>query len=271
MTSTTSYNTPREPCVKCGGRHYLTQCKDLKALRVKDRLAFIQSKRLCVNCFKPGHLGRDCSRHFVCAVNGCGQRHSKFLHRPSKRTQDSEATRQGDGAVPQFPAQPSASVSSNFVAGSKDKVALPIVAVWVKGRGLTYALIDPGGTSGYCSEELAKKLGVPRKSYTCDLPLIHQGNTPVTADFVNLQVSNVNGRPQFDRKTLSVWNESVKLVDQHYTMDIPFKDPPGCQTTVPWPNVDYTSLARDYRETRTCQKGTLQMCMSSSIEGMLSR
>ena len=94
-------------------------------------------------------------------------------------------------------------VSSNFVAGSKDKVALPIVAVWVKGRGLnnymnTYALIDPGGTSGYCSEELAKKLGVPRKSYTCDLPTIHQGNTPVTADFVNLQVSNVNGRPQFD-------------------------------------------------------------------------
>lgn len=72
--------------------------------------------------------------------------------------------------MPQFPAQPSTSVSSNFVAGSKDKVALPIVAVWVKGRGLnnymnTYALIDPGGTSGYCSEELAKKLGVPRKSY----------------------------------------------------------------------------------------------------------
>lgn len=203
VTSTTSYSTPKDPCAKCGGQHYLTQCKDFKALRVKDRLAFIQSKRLCVNCFRPGHLGRDCSRPFVCTVDGCGQKHSKFLHLPTKPTQDSEVTGQRNVAVSQSPAQPGASLGSNFVAGSKEKVALPIVAVRVRGKGLdkytdTYALIDPGGTSGYCSEELAQYLGVPRKNYTCSLSTIHEGNTPVTADFVNLQVSNVNGGPQFD-------------------------------------------------------------------------
>ena len=66
--------------------------------------------------------------------------------------------------------KPNASVGSNFEAGSKEKVALPIVAVRVKGEGLnnymeTYALIDPGGTSGYCSEELAQHLGVSRKNF----------------------------------------------------------------------------------------------------------
>ena len=202
-TSATSYDIPKEPCVKCGGLHYITQCKDFKALRVKDRLSFIQSKRLCVNCFKPGHLGRDCTRPFVCTVDGCGQKHSKFLHLPSKPTKDFEATNQRVAAVPQSSAQCSASVSSNFVAESKEKVALPIVAVRVKGKGLdnytdTYALIDPGGTSGYCSEELAQHLGVPRRNFTCNLSTIHESNTPVTADFVNLQVSNINGGPQFD-------------------------------------------------------------------------
>ena len=54
---------------------------------------------------------------------------------------------------------------SNFVAGGGDKVALPIVPVRVRGKGLdkyveTYALLDAGGTCGYCSEELAKHFGV---------------------------------------------------------------------------------------------------------------
>lgn len=83
---------PKEPCVKCGGLHYLTQCKHFKALRVKDRLSFIQSKRLCVNCFKPGHLGRECTRPFVCNIGGCGQKHSRSLHLPP--THDADAARQ---------------------------------------------------------------------------------------------------------------------------------------------------------------------------------
>ena len=62
----------------------------------------------------------------------------------------------------------------------------------------TYALIDPGGTSGYCSEELAQHLGVSRKNFACNLSTIHESNTPVKADFVNLQVSNINGGPQYD-------------------------------------------------------------------------
>ena len=203
VTNTSSYSTPKEPCVKCGGRHYITQCKDFKALRVKDRLAFIQSKKLCVNCFKPGHLGRDCSRPFVCTIDGCGQKHSKFLHLPSKPSQESEVAKQQDVAVPHSPGQPNASENSSFVAGSKKRVALPIVAVRVRGKGRddytdTYALIDPGGTSGYCSEELAQHLGVPRNRCACSLSTIHESNTPVNADFVNLQVSNVNGGPLFD-------------------------------------------------------------------------
>ncbi|KAK3700158.1 hypothetical protein QZH41_009867 [Actinostola sp. cb2023] len=197
------YATPNDPCIKCGGTHYLTQCKDFKALRVKERLSFIQSKRLCVNCFKPGHLGRDCRRPFVCNIDGCGQRHSKFLHLPTRPTQEAEVTRQRDVAVPPTSGPTNSSASSNFVAEEKEKVAFSIVAVRVRGKGLgnyvdTYALVDPGGTSGFCSEELAHLLGVPKRNYNCNLSTIHESNTPVKAEVVNLQVSNINGGPQFD-------------------------------------------------------------------------
>ena len=55
--------------------------------------------------------------------------------------------------------------SVSIAGGSHEYKALPIVPVKVKGRGsseiiTTYALLDNGSTSTWCSESLVKKLGV---------------------------------------------------------------------------------------------------------------
>ena len=55
--------------------------------------------------------------------------------------------------------------SVSIVGGSHEYKALPIVPVKVKGRGssniiTTYALLDNGSTSTWCSESLGEKLGV---------------------------------------------------------------------------------------------------------------
>ena len=75
-----------DPCPHCGQSHPLHRCDAFKALCIKDRLTFFQSKKLCMNCFKPEHLGRDCTRQFVCTVPGCGMKHSKYLHLPRPRS-----------------------------------------------------------------------------------------------------------------------------------------------------------------------------------------
>ena len=72
--------TPYQPCLHCIGAHYLTQSQTFKALHVKDRIAFVHTKGLCVNCLKPGHFGRNCPRQFICNIDNCGQKHSKFIH-----------------------------------------------------------------------------------------------------------------------------------------------------------------------------------------------
>ena len=78
--------------------------------------------------------------------------------------------------------------SVSIACGSHKYKALPIVPVKVKGRGsgeiiTTYALLDNGSTSTWCSEGLAKKLGVegPRIQVSsstiekdCNLTLCHR-------------------------------------------------------------------------------------------------
>ena len=74
-----------EKCPCCQQPHYLTQCKKFKALRIKGRWSLVRFEGLCVGSFKPGHLGRDCPRPFTCTVYGCGMKHNKFLHLPTRR------------------------------------------------------------------------------------------------------------------------------------------------------------------------------------------
>ena len=62
--------------------------------------------------------------------------------------------------------------SISIACGSHEYKALPIVPVKVKGRGsgeiiTTYALLDNGSTSTWCSEGLAKKLGVEGHAFKC--------------------------------------------------------------------------------------------------------
>ena len=175
------------PCPNCGGSHFITQCDSFKALRVKDRIALVHTKGLCVNCFKPGHFGRDCPRQFVCNVDSCGQKHNRMLHLPQ---------------APSSSAAPAVSLTSSFVKARNGKVALPIVAARVHGKDPstyidTYALVDPGGTGGMCSEKLAQKLGVSRRRGTFRMTTVMERDKPTEADIVQLSVSDLNDTQRY--------------------------------------------------------------------------
>ncbi|XP_033111196.1 uncharacterized protein LOC117112236 [Anneissia japonica] len=152
-------------------------------------LAYVRSKALCVNCFKPGHYGKDCTRPFTCTIDGCGQKHSKFLHIP-RHQEDDRGNPITTSTVPQTSQQklppvfvPSSTIKSNFIHVQNKKVALPIVAVRVRGNDQqtfvdTYALVDPGGTASYCTDELAKTLS-------------KQSKLLINTESVNLNLSNL--------------------------------------------------------------------------------
>ena len=47
---------------------------------IKIQLAFDKQKKLCFNCLLPNHQSTNCPLTSKCSVNGCGRRHTKFLH-----------------------------------------------------------------------------------------------------------------------------------------------------------------------------------------------
>ena len=196
-TSNPRSEKPPQACAYCGQAHGLFGCVPWKSLRVADRLNFVLGKQLCVNCLQPGHRARECRRQAVCTVPGCGLKHTKFLHLPRTRSDDSPQANSHPNPVVLQPVNhptptessqltPSASshVTCSATGAGVSKVALPIVPVRVRQHGgstedvITYALLDSGSTHSFCSEALREKLGVPGRHEKMRLTTLENYDTP---------------------------------------------------------------------------------------------
>ncbi|KAK3869282.1 hypothetical protein Pcinc_025391 [Petrolisthes cinctipes] len=128
-------------CPCSGQGHNSIHCSQFRALKIKDCWNLVMSKGLCVNCFAMGHQRKDCSRSFICTVEGCGMKHSKYLHLPNRRPYGNDTTPE---TATQMPGAATLKVNdaprdlsviprvSNFVSNQCGKLALPIVPAKVR-------------------------------------------------------------------------------------------------------------------------------------------
>ena len=184
-------------CPKCKeGAHYLNQCPVFRKMAVKDRLSFVQSSGRCVNCFRPGHKGSDCAKPWVCNVDGCGQKHNRWLHLP-KPTPAPERTEANDKTEGEQEVVFAATVVS------QSKIALPIKPVLVKakdGRYIkAYALHDNCSSGSLCSEGLVQRLGLPTQPLTATLTTVSQ-KTEVKTAAVDLELTDLSGEFTYSMK-----------------------------------------------------------------------
>ena len=214
--------TPRDPCWCCQGQHFIFQCPAFKAMKIKDRISLVRSKGLCMNCFNQGHLGRDCPRSFVCGIDGCTYKHSRFLHlrRDNTQTPGNPNTAGSTGNVVATPCTPTSgntsapatqkpqdtgqgsSGSCSFAGARIGKVALPIVPVRVRRPENetyvdTYALLDQGSTVTFCTDALANTLGAPRQRETLELTTL-SGKERLETTYVRLEASDLADQSKID-------------------------------------------------------------------------
>ena len=71
-------------CGVCEGSHSTERCPVLVRLHADDKVRKIKERRLCLHCFQPHHLARDCAEIPSCLV--CHQRHHTILHGRSPPT-----------------------------------------------------------------------------------------------------------------------------------------------------------------------------------------
>ena len=192
-------------CPSCKANHWLSQCDDFKKLRLYDRYKFVRDGNLCLNCLVPGHFVKDCPKKSFCKIQGCTEKHSTFLHNDRDRDQkETPANANSTESRKTEPAAPSTQGNNGYVQGGtfqasdgSSVVGLSIVPVKVKAKGqgknvLTYAFLDSGSNTSFCTDDLLRKLGVKGEKANLSLTTMQTVNEPIECSLVNLEVSDLN-------------------------------------------------------------------------------
>ncbi|XP_022104751.1 uncharacterized protein LOC110986831 [Acanthaster planci] len=138
--SVKSYAKPEPPCVLCSQTHRLWHCDKFKQMSPRQRLNIVVAHKLCHNCLLASHSTNDCGKRSICGVQGCGKKHTMYIHCPDTAPPESKVS------------------NASFYA---DKgTCMPIVQVIVNGSCKVLALLDNGSSNSFCSQGLVAKLGL---------------------------------------------------------------------------------------------------------------
>ena len=181
-------------CYHCSGSHFLTACQQFKRMTPVKRLEAAKRLKLCFNCLgSRNHVAMKCHKQGHCDVPECNLKHSSLLHdalvgshRKNNMADDSSGVNTSSSQVVEAQSCACGPVGSS-------KVALPVVAVTVKGSATqlsvrTAALLDPGSNKSFCSMELLRKLGLTGDPVNLSLSTMSDSSSPEARE-VSLEVS----------------------------------------------------------------------------------
>ncbi|XP_066260797.1 uncharacterized protein [Euwallacea similis] len=136
-------------CVVCKANHLLVNCQRFLAMPPSERFNKAKQLKLCLNCLKLGHFGKDCrAKH--CAK--CTTKHHTLLHFEPNRGQE---------AISHSEENLEHRVSLSALS-SENHVFLSTALVEVRSAGgaclKVRALLDSGSQSNFISSSLCKRL-----------------------------------------------------------------------------------------------------------------
>ena len=217
-------------CPSCNANHWLSQCDKFKRMTVDERYKFVRTKKLCINCLTPDHFVRDCPKKSFCRIEGCPAKHSTFLHLkdPNNREQrqrneepaknESSEKQDTDNAESNNGYVTAMSSGANTSKGSITGLAVVPVKVKAKGRDKTietYAFLDTGSNTTFCTERLMQQLGLEGKKSRLSLTTLETTNALTECSIVNLEALDLNEEHMvelpkvFSRPSLPISRDSV--------------------------------------------------------------
>ncbi|XP_028415393.1 uncharacterized protein LOC114538415 [Dendronephthya gigantea] len=219
-TGFATQSTSQSPkCPQCGSNHWLSRCDKFKKQSLEERQKFVREKKLCINCLSTGHYVRSCEKESFCKVDGCVGKHSTFLHpklqQPlnnkkndskqeekipeDRRSEDNHSETQGNNA------------NNGYVkskpGGSSPITGLAIVPIEVKAKGSsktvkTYAFLDSGSNTTFCTEKLLEELETHGTKTKLSLTTMQAENVPEQCTMVSLEISDLAGNSEINLPTV---------------------------------------------------------------------
>ncbi len=153
--------TIAEPFVNCvvcnASRHPAYICPNFKAMTHKDKFSTLKSRKLCLNCLRPGHFVRQCKLPHRC--QRCHKTHHTLLYVETKEEVP-------DSSPPMHPVIPPTTPTLTHAAvGIKLNILLMMCRVTVispEGRSVeARALLDCASFKSFMSQRLVDCLRLP--------------------------------------------------------------------------------------------------------------
>ncbi|XP_062534839.1 uncharacterized protein LOC134204019 [Armigeres subalbatus] len=203
-TAKTSYSTMQSSsgarCVACKESHYLHQCGVFQRMSVTDRDALLKTHFLCRNCFRVGHLSKECQSKFNC--KNCKGRHHTLVCFRSEKDSSAKVAAVARGNHPSIPKE-SSGVNEASGSGSSQVVNMTATDISVSGAAQQYssqvllatavivveddqggrfparALLDSGSESNFITERLSQRMKTQREKVDISVRGIGQAGTKV--------------------------------------------------------------------------------------------
>ncbi|XP_062542421.1 uncharacterized protein LOC134210387 [Armigeres subalbatus] len=203
-TAKASYSTMQSSsgarCVACKESHYLHQCGVFQRMSVADRDALLKTHFLCRNCFRVGHLSKECQSKFNC--KNCKGRHHTLVCFRSEKDSSAKVAAVARGNHPSIPKE-SSGVNEASGSGSSQVVNMTATDISVSGAAQQYssqvllatavvvveddqggrfparALLDSGSESNFITERLSQRMKTQREKVDISVRGIGQAGTKV--------------------------------------------------------------------------------------------
>lgn len=162
-------------CMYCKGEHRLSNCKQFSSLDFDKRHDYVQTSRLCFNCFGSNHSANICRSVVRCHI--CRRKHHSLLHPKPSEAGTSDSARSGlevevaDTVSRVKTSLTNPELTSKVVAlfskkTSSRQILLATALVEAEARdGNTYtlrALLDQGSEASFVTESAAQLLGLKK-------------------------------------------------------------------------------------------------------------
>ena len=223
----TSYDRSNfSDCKLCDGKHSLFQCIKFKEKKPWERLDYVKQNRLCFLCLQSGHGSNDCEKKYRCTVEGCGKKHSKFIHTNPARTSQNNLG-YGSEQDRSDHTETSDQGSSGNNNGTQTNVYLPIIPVKLPDGHIYHALLDSGSTNSFCSSNLASKLKL--KPQPANIQIDTLSHSSKINKFVTCELQSCDGSNRATLNNLLVVPDiparnprtTINLADYPYLSDLP--------------------------------------------------
>lgn len=133
-------------CPICNDEHGIFQCKVFNDMSVDQRGAEVSKRRLCINCFRPGHFAYQCHMR-PCKI--CHKYHNSMLHK-------SAVIEKYEGNGSNVVSMSTAVANQVLLSTAKVKIVNPETRQSLEAR----CLLDCGSQSSFITKSLKDRLSI---------------------------------------------------------------------------------------------------------------